>query len=54
MKPPTPAPITRAISVNGNLFTPITKGPVKPIEVEGAKYVPVKPAPVDSIIRKPV
>lgn len=54
LKPPTPAPITRAIKVNNNLFTPITKGPVKPIEVEGTKYVPVKPAPVDAIIRKPV
>ncbi len=54
MKPPTPAPITRAINVNGNLFTPITKGPVNPIEVEGAKYVPVNPAPVGAIIRTPV
>jgi len=34
LKPPTPAPITRAINVNGNLFTPITKGPVNPIDDE--------------------
>ena len=54
LKPTPPKPITRVIKVNGDFYVPITKKAVKPIVVDGVKYVPVKSAPESVVIKKPI
>lgn len=41
MKPPSPP--TKAILINGKSYAPITQTPVKPVVVEGVKFIPVQP-----------
>jgi hypothetical protein len=49
-----PKPITRTIKVNGDFYVPITNKTVKPIELDGVKYVPVRSCPQNIVIKKPV
>jgi hypothetical protein len=41
VKPPSPP--TKAILINGKFYAPMPQTPVKPIVVEGVKFIPLQP-----------